>query len=270
MQQQNVRDNTVSRSMSAQDAPTRFCQMPPPWIAETRQYVPRLEALPNLVAEASSVLSSLGVTGPMKDPNAPVRTILLIQLVLFCTGCLRVAYDLTKSAELLFREGRITSASLQLRLLLEYWGAVALASTLCDRVRDANNLEDAATLEELVNPISRLIGGSRIPVKLPRGGETSVKSFNVMNFIQHLEKCEPGAEQNYEFLCETCHPSYVQQSYLWMAGREGDNWTNDAFREHAHTLLERIVSAGESAAVGLARAIERVTAVSRGFVVASN
>ena len=144
--------------------------MPSSWKTATSRYIPRLEALPACIREASSVLSSLGVTGPMMDPRGHVRTILIIQLVLFNTGSLRVACDLTRAAELLFREGRITSTCLQLRLLFEYWGAIAFASTLCDRVRDAANLEDPDTVENIVVPINRLIGGSRFPVKLPRGG----------------------------------------------------------------------------------------------------
>lgn len=240
--------------------------MPSSWKTETSCYAPRLEALPVCIREASAVISSLGVTGPMMDPRGHVRTILIIQLILFSTGSLRVAYDLTKAAELLFREGRVTPTCLQLRLLFEYWGAVALASTLCDRVRDAANLEDAATLEGVVYPINRLIAGSRSPVKLPRGGDTPATSYNVMKFIQHLEKREPGTEQIYNFLCETCHPSFVQQTYFWMAGTEGDNWTNDVFREHAHALLEQLVLAGETAAFGLAQATKHVTAVARSII----
>ncbi len=240
--------------------------MPSSWKTATSRYISRLEALPACIREASSVLSSLGVTGPMMDPRGHVRTVLIIQLVLFNTGSLRVACDLTRAAELLFREGRITSTCLQLRLLFEYWGAIAFASTLCDRVRDAANLEDPDTLENIVVPINRLIGGSRFPVKLPRGGKTNAKAFNVMKFIQHLEKQEPGSEQKYHFLCETCHPSFIQQSYLWMAGSEGDNWTNERFRDHAHSLLEQLISAGETAALGIAQATEHMTDVSRPFL----
>ena len=205
----------------------------------------------------------------MMNPRADVRTILMTQLVLFNIGSLRVAHDLTKAAELLFREGRITSTCLQLRLLFEFWGATAFASALCDRVRDAASLEEAATLKEVVNPISRLIGGSRIPVRLPRGGETKTKSYSVLKFIQHLGKSEPETEEEYNFLCEACHPSFVQQSYFWMAGSEGDNWTNDVFREHAHVLLERLILGGERATLGLTKATEHVNAVSRPFIVTS-
>lgn len=129
--------------------------------------------------------------------------------------------------------------------------------------------EDAETLKSGVVPINRLIAGSRSPVKLPWGGETHAKSYSVMKFIQHLEKCEPGTEQMYNFLCESCHPSYFQQSYFWMAGIEDDNWTNDVFREHAHALLEQLILAGERAALGLTKATEHVTAVSRPFIVTS-
>lgn len=242
--------------------------MPYSWNAETSRYLPRFQALPVHISEASSVLSSLGVTLPLNGSEG-IRTILMTQLVLFNISSLRVSHDLTKAAELLFREGRITSVCLQLRLLFEFWGATAFASALCDRVRNAANLEDAATLETVVVPINRLIAGSRSPVKLPWGGETRATSYNVMNFIQHLEKCEPGTKREYDFLCEACHPSFVQHSYFWMAGSAGDNWTNEVFREHAHALLEQLISAGEKATLGLAKATEHVTAVSRPFIVTS-
>ena len=242
-----------------------FNPMPSSWLNELSDYVPRFEALPGQISEALSGLSSLGVTAPM-EPTCDVKTHLITQLVLFNTGSLRVAYDLTTAAELLFREGRITSTCLQLRLLFEYWGAVSFSSALGDRVRDAADLQDAETLKNVVVPISRLIGGSRFPVTLPRGGKTKTKSFSIMKFIQHLERCETGTEQLYDFLCEACHPSFIQQSYFWMAGSEGDNWTNDKFRAHAHTLLEKLTFAGESAALGLARATEYLTAVSRPFI----
>lgn len=236
------------------------------WLTEVSGYVPRFAVLPVQISEALSRLSSLGVTAPM-EPTRDIKTILITQLVLFTTGSLRVAYDLTTAAESLFREGKITPTCLQLRLLFEYWGAVTFASALSDRVRDAVDLRNAETLESVVVPISRLIGGSRIPVRLPRGGKTKTKSFNVMKFIQHLEKREAGTEETYNFLCEACHPSFIQQWYFWMAGSEGDNWTNDKFRAHVHTLLEQLTFAGESAALGLARATEHLTAVSRPFVI---
>ena len=245
--------------------------MPSSWKTETSRYVPRLQALSVRVSETSSVLSSLGVTAPSSQ-DAGVRTILVTQLVLFNIGTLRIAHELTTAAALLFREGRITSTCLQLRFLFEIWGATAFSSALCDRVRDAN-LEDDATLavslKGIVTKIHRLIGGSRIPVKLPRGGETNTKSFNVIEFIRHLEKSEPGTKLEYEFLCEACHPSFIQQSYLWMAGSTGDNWTNDVFREHAHALLEQVISAGENATLGLAKVTKHVTEVSRPLIVAS-
>lgn len=235
---------------------------------ETSRYLPRLQALPVHISEASSLLSSLGVTAPL-GPSQGIRNILMTQLVLFNVGSLRVAHDLTEAAELLFRNGRITSSCLQLRLLLEFWGATAFAGMLCDRVRDAVDLEDDTTLSNVVVPINRLIAGSRIPVRLPKGGETSTRSYNVMKFIQHLERCDPGTEQAYEFLCEVCHPSFVQQSYFWMMGSSGDNWNNEVFRKHASALLERLVLAGEKATLGLTKATEHVTRVARPFVVTS-
>ena len=240
--------------------------MPLTWKIETNRYIGRLQALPVRISEASSILSSLNMTLP-RNFGGGVRTNLMVQLVLFNIGSLRAAHDLTKAAELLFCKGIIASVCLQLRLLYEFWGATALASALCDRVRDAANFEDAASLREVVIPVRRLVGGSRFAVKLPWGGETNTKSFNIMNFIQHLEKYEPGTQNDYDFLCEACHPSYFQQTYFWMAGSAGDNWNNDVFREHAHTILEQLILAGERATLGLIKATEHVTAVSKPFVV---
>lgn len=236
------------------------------WKTEISSYIPHLQALPVRIDKALSALSSLGVTAPI-DRDIGVRNILMIQLILFNIGSVRVARNLAAAAEMLFREGMITSTCLQLRLLFEYWGAIAFASAHCDKVRDAVNLEDAATLEGIVVPIGRLIGGSRIPVKLPWGGETNTKSYNIMKFIEHLEKCEPGVAQEYDFLCEACHPSFIQQDYFWMAGNTGDNWTNKKFHAHAHALLERLILVGEKATLGLTKSTEHLVKISRPFVV---
>ena len=91
-----------------------------------------------------------------------------------------------------------------------------------------------------------------------------------MKFIQHLDKHEPGTKHDYNFLCEACHPSFVQQSYFWMAGSAGDNWTNEVFREHAHDLLEQLILTGERATLGLFKATEQLTAVSKPFITASD
>lgn len=242
--------------------------MQPTWNSELNRYFPRLKKLPVVISTALSELYSLGVTAPC-DPSTDIRTIILTQLVLFNIGSLRVAHDLSEAADALFRDGKITSTCLQLRFLFELWGATSFSSALCRKVRDSDDFGDVETLQKIVTPIGRLISGSRIPIELPRGGKSTTKSFNVMTFIQHLEKCEPGTKQEYYFLCEACHPSFVQQSHFWMAGSVGDNWTNQKFQKHAHELLERLISAGEKAAAGLSEATGSVTKVSRPLITSS-
>ncbi len=234
------------------------------WQTEICGYIPRLQMLPHQIQEAASLLNTLGLTAPM-NPTENVRRTILNQLILFNIGSLRVALDLAEAADFLFSIGKITSACLQIRLLFELWGSVDFGSTICGRVCEATDLRDAVTLEGISAPISKLISGSRFQVTLPRGGETDVRSYNVMKFIDHLDKCEPGNAKIYDFLCEACHPSFVQQSYFWMAGSKGDNWTNQAFRRHAHELLEQLIAAAEKATAGLAHATEHVIELVRPF-----
>ena len=229
------------------------------WFTEISRYFPRIEVLPARIQQALTELSYLKLSTPMEHMSDE-RPRLIIQLVIFSAGTLRVSSELTKAAELLFRQGRITSTCLQFRLLYEFWAATAYASHLSERVRDE------PMLDEIACSIDRLVQGSRSPVRLPWGGETPTTSFNVMKFIQHLERRVSGTEETYNFLCETCHPSHFQQTYLWMAGSEGDNWTNDVFREHTHTLLEKLIVAGEGASLGLAEATQCITAISMPFV----
>jgi len=67
-----------------------------------------------------------------------------------------------------------------------------------------------------------------------------------MEFVRSLKDTYCIAEETYDFLCESCHPSNLR---LWTWSSH--NWGNKVFRERTHTLIDRTLEAVECSLGGI-------------------
>ena len=168
------------------------------------------------------------------------------QVCLLVLGGYRSAIELVSSVGSLWRCGRFISASLCVRLLIEVWASSVYANRQVVR-----NLEQTGDMAAAKAKVARLLFGSKSLVPLPFGRSTEAKAVHVMDFIREADAASPGTMETYEFLCDACHPSYLQHTYLLFAGAEQDNWSNELFAKYGHELLDRTLSAAEGAVRGI-------------------
>jgi hypothetical protein len=145
----------------------------------------------------------------------------------------------------LWRSGLFTTISLPARLAYELWGAAHFAWQTLVRMHESGKVDTALATSQ------RLVLGARSEVLLPWGGATDEKSIHVMDFVRSLADIYPPAEDTYDFLCESCHPSYLRLTTWSLAGPPLQNWTNEKFRQHAHILIDRTLQAFERALEGI-------------------
>ncbi len=133
------------------------------------------------------------------------------------------------------------------RLIFEYWGAVTFANDILHELMAGGDVERA------VEKCARVTMGARVPVKLPWGAQTEVRSYNVMEFVRRLQEDDAEALQLYEFLCEACHPSFFQHLYFHLASKRypEEGFPSEALLKHAEELLATTVIAAERALQGL-------------------
>lgn len=215
-----------------------------PWEKETSRYHKRLAQVENWKPALSSLIERL--------PDIPLSYIpstqgsMAIQLSLFVLGCMTFADQATTAFLTLWRNGIFTTISLPARLLYELWGATHFAGQTLAQMQASGELEQALAKTR------RLLLGVRSEVQLPWGGFSDETSIHVMDFVRSLADIYPQAEETYDFLCESCHPSYLRLTNWSLAGPPLQNWANEKFYEHGHSLIDRTLEAVEQALQGIA------------------
>lgn len=177
------------------------------------------------------------------DPG--IQGLAAINLSLFVLGCRAFADQATKTFLTLWRNGMFTTISLPARLIYELWGATHFARQTAAQMQDSDEIETLARIQ-------RLLMGARSEVQLPWGGTTNTTSIHVMDFVRSLADTDPQAEETYDFLCESCHPSYLRLTTWSLAGPPLQSWTNEKFRGQGHNLIDRTLKAVEQALQGIA------------------
>ena len=146
------------------------------------------------------------------------------------------------------------------RFSLEYWSAVHFARKILDTyARDKN-------IEEAFRKAGRLTFSAKTPVKLPWGGVTENVAYNILSLIDELAKEHSTAREDYDLLSEASHPNFLQNTYFVMASRTYDNFSNEAFKAHAHELLGRTVAVIEAVSHGVPRDALRTLELAKPFL----
>jgi hypothetical protein len=185
-----------------------------------------------------------------KLPSAPLAYrptelgLIKYQLCLLVSGGIRSACELVQSTQLLWRSGRFLSASLDIRLLMEIWGSLAFAES-----KVLNILDESGGLATVGPMLEKLLFGFKSGVQPPRGASPAV--IEVTDFMTEAEAVLPGAMSTYKFLCDASHPTFVQYTYLLLAGANYDYWSDEKFAAEAHHVLGRALEGAETAVRGI-------------------
>jgi len=173
-----------------------------------------------------------------------------INLGLFIGNTSLVATRTSSVFTSLWENNHFITISLHARFLYELWGATYYASNTFLRMEQTGDTEAALMV------LQRLTTGTRYSIELPWGGLSNFKSLHVLDLIRELDNTHPKASDVYNYLCESCHPSFIQLSYWGLIER---NHENEKFFGYAKEMLNRTLEGTESAQAGITSDV--VTAV---------
>lgn len=214
------------------------------WERETSRYHKRLNRLIDWKPDLSGFAE--GLPSIPLDYSPSEKGSVSLQLSLYVLGCVQVCDQAVASFSTLFRKGLFTTISLPARLIYELWGATHYATKVIIKMQKSGDVTTAMKMSR------RLTLGARSDVDLPWGGQTDEKSVHVMEFIRSLSDTNSRADQDYDFLCESCHPSYLRLTIWSLSGPVIGNWANEKFRTGAHGIFERTLSITELSLRGIA------------------
>ncbi|MEI9477828.1 MAG: hypothetical protein WCO26_14800 [Deltaproteobacteria bacterium] len=174
-------------------------------------------------------------------PSSPFTSWCYRAFIFYQLGSVSRTRETIESIRILLSEGYLSAAAPLIRLVFEVH---AITNYLTETMKGLLELvripEDRRSKEETnhyLRQIDRVFEGVRSPVIMPRGEEASETPIHIRGAIRLLYSQE--AENDYDFLCEGSHPNLPQYMQWQLAGKLGDNWSNDVAREHCHALLTR-------------------------------
>jgi hypothetical protein len=214
------------------------------WKFETARYQARVDGLGAPLMRLRDDLKQL----PMAPLAYRPSNIGLIkyQLCLLVAGGVRSACELVQSTQLLWRAGRFLSASLNIRLLMEIWGALAYSEAKVLQI-----LDESGDVSKVSGRIEKLFYGFESGVPLPWGGVSTQSTVNVADLMKEADAMLPGSMNTYRFLCDACHPTFLQYTYLLLAGANYEYWGDKKFAVEAHDVLDRALHGAETAVHGM-------------------
>lgn len=214
------------------------------WEQEVSRYHERLKRIENWQPHLSRFVRRLPDIPLDYTPSAEGTASLQIALFVVA-GCVPFALQASVAFLNLWRNGLFATISLPARFLFELWGGTHFARQTLEQMHKSGEVDRALAKTR------RLVLGVRSEVELPWGGLADDKSIHVMDFVRSLADVYSQAEGTYDFLCESCHPSYLRLTTWSLAGPPIQNWRNERFREQAHDLIDRTLHAVEQALNGI-------------------
>jgi hypothetical protein len=179
---------------------------------------------------------------PMDYTPSPKGGIALNLALFTMNGCLVPLQSAPQAMANLWQAGLMQMISLPVRYALEAAGGVAYARWVWDRLESTGDIDKAG------ERVARLLMGARSDVQLPWGDPSTLVSINVMDFVDKMTSAGyVEAKEDYAFLCESCHPSFIQLVFWNIAGAPDMEFSNPLFDARMATQLERTVSSLEKA-----------------------
>ncbi len=217
------------------------------WKVETSIYQERLNKIKDWHPIQGLCLTNNSPRIPLEYAPSP-RGLEAVRISLYVMTNASIALEASKAFLILWRTGLTSTMSLPVRQIYEIWGASHYSYKLLNEMGSLNNND----ISKIQLKTARLLNGARSEVELPWGGLTNEKSIHVMDFIRELKDVCPEAEKTYDFLCESCHPSFIRLNEWSLAGPRLSNWDNEVFNNKGHMLLQYTLSAIEISLDGLA------------------
>ncbi|MDY0280769.1 MAG: hypothetical protein RBR35_09440 [Salinivirgaceae bacterium] len=161
-----------------------------------------------------------------------------LNLALFVlNGCLAPLPQASLAFSTLWQTGYLSMITLPVRFAMEASGGVAYAAWVWRQMEATGDITKGG------ERVARLTLGSRSPVELPWGGPATLLSINVMDFIDKMDASGmPGARADYEFLCESCHPSFLQLTYWNLASISVAESINPVLKKRMVAQFDRTIS----------------------------
>lgn len=228
------------------------------WEQETYQYHKRLTSLREWRPDLSHLIKRLPDI-PL-DYTPSIQGVVGVNLSLYVLGCMAFTNQATVAFLKLWGDGLFATISLPARLIYELWGATHFAWQTLVQMQDSGDVARALARTQ------RLTLGARSEVQLPWGGTTSEKAVHVMDLIRSLADLNPQADDDYAFLCESCHPSYLRLTSWSLSGPILGNWANEKFRQQAHSLIDRTLGVAKRALEGIATEVTRTLELALPYV----
>jgi hypothetical protein len=228
------------------------------WEEETSRYRERLTRVGEWRPDLSYLIER--VPNVPLDYSPSIQGIVAVNLSLYVLGCMSFADQATVAFFNLWGNGMFATISLPARLIYELWGATHFARETLVQMQDSGDIDKALARTQ------RLTLGARSEVQLPWGGTTSERVIHVMDLVRSLVGLYPQAEHDYDFLCESCHPSYLRLTTWTLSGPIVSNWANDKFREQVHSLIDRTLGVTERALNGIATEVTRTLELALPYV----
>jgi len=183
---------------------------------EARQYEKTIEQIKNWKPDVSNLTKKLPDVPLNYKPNK--EGLIAIRLSLLVLNDMYFTSQAVDAFVNLWRKGLFSTISLPVRLIYELWGAIHYALQTMLEMKKSGDTSNAFEKSD------SLTLGARSEVELPWGGLTDVPYINVMDFIRSLKESNPYAEDNYKFLCESCHPSFLRLTTWSQMGPRYNNW----------------------------------------------
>jgi hypothetical protein len=209
-------------------------------IAKIRDLNPWNQTLPD---EAFSDTIKKCPFSPSDDPR--ILTI-LDSLRLFGGVTASVTVQSVQAICDLWESGHFILVPLNTRFLLESWARVHYAINVTNKLASTRDIDKA---EERVG---RLTFGTRSEINLPWGGKSSeLNSIHINDCLLTLNDVYPDYQADYDFLSESSHPSFFENSYFMIAGPPLANWKNRSYQQTMKPKLNRCFQILESSIVGV-------------------
>ena len=179
---------------------------------------------------------------PLGYTPSPKGLVALNLAIFTLNGCLMPLQQSPTALSNLWQAGYMSLITLSVRFALEVAGGVAYARWVW------RQLELTGDVAKAMERAGRLLWGARSSVELPWGGSATMTSINVMNFIDKMAASGyKEARLDYEFLCESCHPSFLQHVFWNMVSVPSSDFKNPLFEARMRAQLEQTVSSLEKA-----------------------
>jgi len=218
------------------------------WAAALEPYTKRIDAFGAMFADMASLMKRFpGLLSFKPTAAGSVRFRTLIK----ANETVASAQELWSSIVLLWSHGHILAATHCVRLVLELW-----AMLLFLKYEILEKMEKGVDSEDLDELLQRLMLGTNSNPLLPAGLEGPIDLVRIKKLNKIAKKKVGTYEEDYAFLCDVSHPSYVHSYFQFVRLQPG--WSNPYAVEERHRILEHVTSALERALAGIRDVIAEI------------